>query len=149
MKRWQARLRATIKPRAYYLLPRSVRKLFYPLELRIRSIRQRRLDAISRTAMSQSLSAVAARNPPVSKHFFYGASAICSKHLVTWYIFRTDVELREAEQHGLTADLERLTRSNLTNGGYPNKGARYMHVSFTSEEDIQRQSGGNYRDYFA
>ncbi len=149
MKRWQARLRATFKPRAYELLPRWLRKLLYPMELRIRSIRQRRLDAISRTAMTHALSAVAARSPPVSKHFFYGASAIRSDHLVTWYLFRTDTDLQAAGQHGLTAELERLTRSNLTKCGYPRRGARYMHVCFTSEEDIQRRSGGNYRDYFS
>lgn len=99
--------------------------------------------------MGQALSAVADRSPPVSKHFFYGASAIRSHHLVTWYLFRTDTDLQAAGDHGLTSELDKLTRSNLIKCGYPRRGARYMHVSFTSEEDIQRRSAGNYREYFS
>jgi hypothetical protein len=73
---------------------------------------------------------------------FYGASAINSRHLVTWYIFQTDRELEPAQQNGLTLDLETLTRSELVKRGYPEKGAELMHVSFASEEDVLNQTGG-------
>jgi hypothetical protein len=132
----------------YARLPLSVRKALYPLELKIRAIRQRRLDEIARSATTRVLDAVATREPSVGKHFFYGASAIHPRHLVTWYIFQTDRDLETARQNGLTSDLDALTRAELIDRGYPKKGAQAMHVAFTSEEDVQNKSGGNYFAYF-
>jgi hypothetical protein len=132
----------------YARLPLAVRKALYPLELRIRAIKQRRLDGIAQAAMTRVLDAVASREPSIQKHFFYGASAINPRHLVTWYIFRTDRDVETARQNGLTSDLDILTRSELTSGGYPTKGAQIMHVAFTSEEDVQNRAGGNYYLYF-
>jgi hypothetical protein len=129
-------------------LPLSVRKTLYPLELKVRAFRQRRLDGITKKAMTHVLDAVAAREPLVRQHFFYGASAIHPKHLVTWYIFRTDRDLETARQNGLTVDLDTLTRAKLLDSGYPAKGAKIMHVAFTSEEDVQNKAGGNYYLYF-
>jgi hypothetical protein len=132
----------------YARLPVALRKALYPLELKIRAIRQRRLDEITKVAMTRVLDAVAARDPAIRKHFFYGASAIHPRHLVTWYIFYTDRDLETARQNGLTSDLDALTRAELLNRGYPTKGAHVMHVAFTSEEDVQNKSGGNYYAYF-
>jgi hypothetical protein len=133
----------------YEKLPLSLRKALYPLQLKIRAIRQRRLDEITSSAMTRALDTVASKEPSIRKHLFYGASAINSRHLVTWYIFQTDRELETARQNGLTLDLETLTRSELVKRGYPEKGAELMHVSFTSEEDVQNKTGGcTPRDYF-
>jgi hypothetical protein len=132
----------------YAKLPASVRKALYPLELKIRAIRQRRLDEIAKVAVTRVLNAVAAREPPVRKHFFYGASAIHPRHLVTWYIFHTQSDLETARQSGLTAELDTLTRAELISRGYPKEGADIMHVEFTSEEDVQNKTGGNYFAYF-
>ena len=132
----------------YARLPLRARKAVYPLELKIRAIRQRRLDEIARSAMTRVLDAVAAREPSVRRHLFYGASAIHPMHLVTWYIFRTDHDLETARQNGLTSDLDALTRAELISRGYPARGAQVMHVSFTSEEDVQNKAGGNYLAYF-
>jgi hypothetical protein len=41
-----------------------------------------------------------------------------------------------------------LTRAELIAGNYPPKGAEQMKVAFTSDEDIQRETGGNYWTYF-
>ena len=131
----------------YRKLPLAVRKALYPLELKIRAIRQRRLDKICKAAMTVVLESVGSRVPPVRKHFFYGASAIHSRHLVTWYIFQTDRDLEMAQHNGLTLDLDTRTRAELVAGGYPPIGAQAMHVSFTSEEDVQDKSGGNYYLY--
>jgi hypothetical protein len=132
----------------YNRLPISVRRALYPLELKIRGIRQRRLDDIVRRSMSPVLQAVSAREPVIRKHFFYGASAIHPRHLVTWYIFQRDQDLESARQNGLTSDLEVLTRAELISCGYPRNGAKGIYVSFASEEDVQNKTGGNYFAYF-
>lgn len=134
--------------RAYDRFPLWVRKALYPLELRIRAIRQRRLDKIVKAAMEEVLRGVAAREPRIRKHLFYGASAIHPRHLVTWYIFQTDRDLDVARQNGLTSDLDPLTRAALTDCGYPKKGVPLIQVAFTSEEDVQNKAGGNYYLYF-
>src|SRR5580700_3848387 len=105
----RAPLKWEVRPHMYARLPVSVRKVLYPLELKIRAFRQRRLDEISRAAMKGVLDAVAAREPAVREHVFYGASAIHPRHLVTWYIFHTDRELETAQQNGLTSELDTLT----------------------------------------
>lgn len=135
-------------PRMYDRLPLALRKALYPLELKVRAIRQRQLNRITESAVTRVLDAVSGRTPSVRKHFFYGASAIHPRHLVTWYIFETDQDLDTARQNGLTSDLEALTRTELVSCGYPKNGAAIMLVSFTSEEDVQSKSGGNYFLYF-
>jgi len=57
-------------------------------------------------------------------------------------------QLETARQNGLTSDLDTLTRAELLRRGYPARGAQVMHVAFTSEEDVQNKSGGNYWAYF-
>jgi hypothetical protein len=120
----------------------------YEEELQERALRQKRLDGIVTAAMEQVLAALAGRQPVLHSHFFYGASAIHPRHLVTWYLFRTDGDWETAKHNGLVSDIERLTRQGLVSGGYPPEGAKQMHVSFTSDEDIQRETGGDYWAYF-
>jgi len=67
---------------------------------------------------------------------------------VTWYIFDTDGDLQVATENGLTAKIDAATRCELAAGGYPEAGIRLMHVSFTSKEDVDRKTGGNYYLYF-
>ena len=98
--------------------------------------------------MERVLATVAGRQPWVSSHFFYGASAIHPRHLVTWYSFRTDAKWEEAKRSGLTSDLNRLARAKLVAGGYPPDGAQQMMVGFASDEDIQRETGGDRWAYF-
>ncbi len=120
----------------------------YEQELRERDARQKHLDGIVGAAMTRVMSAIAGRQPPVTSHFSYGSSAIHPRHLVTWYLFRTHAEWQTAKTNGLVSDIERLTRTELAGSGYPAEGARQMMVSFTSDEDIQRETGGDYWAYF-
>jgi hypothetical protein len=120
----------------------------YEQELRERDMRQKRFDAIVSAAMTRVMSEIAGRLPSVSSHFSYGASAIHPRYLVTWYLFRTDAEWETAKTNGLISDIERLTRSELVSGGYPVEGAQQMMVNFTSDEDIQRETGGDHWAYF-
>jgi len=120
----------------------------YEQELLGRDARQKHLDAIADAAMTRVMSAIAGRQPSVSSHFSYGASAIHPRHLVTWYLFGTDAEWETAKTNGLIADIERLTRAELVIGGYSAEGAQQMMVCFTSDEDIQRETGGDYWAYF-
>ena len=120
----------------------------YPRELRERAARQQRLDAIVGRAMGRVIAQIAGQQPSVCDHFFYGASAIHPRNLVACYLFATDAELAAAKAGGLTADLDRLTRSELLAGTYPAEGVPLVKVSFASEEDIQRTTGGNRSLYF-
>jgi hypothetical protein len=120
----------------------------YAQELKERDIRQKYLDAIVEAAMKRVMAAIAGRQPAVTVHFSYGASAIHPRHLVTWYLFSRDADWKTAQSNGLIADIDRLTRAELIAGHYPPEGAEQMNVAFTSEEDIQRETGGNYWAYF-
>jgi hypothetical protein len=110
--------------------------------------RQEWLDEIATSAMARVVSQVAAEKPPISRHFFYGASAIHPKYLVTWYLFKSDSELKAARKNGLTARIEAATRAELAGGGYPEEGVGVMQVAFTSDQDIQRTTGGDSYKYF-
>ena len=120
----------------------------YKQDLRERDIRQKHLDAIVQSATDAVASAVAADSPSLRSHFFYGASGIHPRHLVTWYLFSTDAEYAEAQSSGLTQRIDSLTRNELTLRGYPPDSVADIHVSFTTDEDIQRETGGDYWSYF-
>lgn len=127
---------------------RYIKKLLYPLELRLRKKRQAKLDTIVTGATSRVAERIAGRRPPLKNHMFYGASAIHPRHLVTWYIFESDADLKVATMNGLTSEIDALTRRELAAGGYPALGIPQMHVSFASKEDVDRTAGGNYFLYF-
>jgi hypothetical protein len=120
----------------------------YEQELQERDLRQKHLDGIVSAAMSRVAAAIAGRHPLVTSHFSYGASAIHPRHLVSWYVFGTNAEWEAAKTNGLIPNIEQLTRAELVAGGYPSDGAQQMMVCFTSDEDIQRETGGDYWAYF-
>jgi hypothetical protein len=107
-----------------------------------------RLDLIVHSAMLRVVSGIADRTPTLKAHFFYGAMGIHPRHLVTWYLFHTDADWQVARESGLIADIERLTRAELAAGGYPAEGFDGLMISFTSDEEIQRETGGDYWAYF-
>lgn len=84
----------------------------------------------------------------VSDHFFYGSMGIHPGYLVTWYLFKTDAELERARGSGLTDRIIAETRDQLSDEGYPSEGVAGMNVAFTTDEDIQRKTGGNRYYYF-
>jgi hypothetical protein len=129
-------------------LARFFKKMLYPLEIRLRAKRQAVLDKIVSGATDRVAKEISACGPPLKHRLFYGASAIHPRHLVTWYIFDTDGELKAAAEIGLTSKIDALTRRELATGGYPEVGIPLMHVSFTSKEDVDRKAGGNYFLYF-
>jgi hypothetical protein len=91
---------------------------------------------------------IAGRKPSISSHFAFGAPAIRTRHVVAWHLFHTDAEWQAAKENRLVSDVEKLTREALMAGGYPVTKAMQMMVSFTSEEHIQRKTGGDHRAYF-
>jgi hypothetical protein len=123
-------------------------RLAYRWELRNRAQRQQRLDSIVKRASDEVSNQISGRRPPLFMHFFYGATGINPRHLVVWYLFRTDAELAEAQSSGLTDEIANLTRSRMSLFGYPQEAVSQISVSFTTDEDIQRKTGGDYRHYF-
>lgn len=109
---------------------------------------QKHLDGIVSRAMNLVMASIAGRKPAVSSHFSRGASAIHPRHLITWYLFHTDMEWETAKGNGLVSDIETLTREVLVVGKYPANDAARVTVSFTSDEDVQRKTGGDHRAYF-
>lgn len=116
--------------------------------------------------------------PRISKHFFYGAVELGTENLVIWYLFKTDSELETAKTNGLCQKLEETTIKNLVDLGYPedaftvkmvdlpNKISfangtdeqkneivyalthRSAKIAFTTEEDIDKKTNGDYYLYF-
>jgi hypothetical protein len=120
----------------------------YEDELQQREARQKELDAIVNVATGRVVAAIVDQKPALHSHFFYGSSAIHPKHLVAWYLFHTDSDWEAAKQSGLTNAIEQQTRKELADAGYPLSGVAEMMVCFTSHEDIERETGGNYWSYF-
>ena len=120
----------------------------YQQELRERDARQKHLDAIVKAATDAVAAAVARTAPRLHRHLFYGATGIHPRHLVTWYLFATDADFAEARRNGLTERIERLTREYLGQKGYPAESLPKIQVGFTTDEDIQREAGGDYWAYF-
>lgn len=117
-------------------------------DLRERDARQARLDAVVGAATDAVASAIEGSTPTLHSRFFYGATGIHPRHLVTWYLFATNVELEEARLTGLTGRIDALTREQLARLGYPAEAIPEVMVSFTTDEDIQRETGGDYWAYF-
>ena len=125
-----------------------IQRLAYAVELRRRARRQARLSAIVKLALKGVANSIAGTMPKVSERFFYGSTGIDPRHLVTWYLFKTDEELREATASGLTERIIAETRRQLLDRGYPLESVPLVNVAFTTDEDIQRKTGGNRYYYF-
>ncbi|HZD39654.1 MAG TPA: hypothetical protein VE131_02965 [Terriglobales bacterium] len=122
--------------------------LEYQKELVEREQRQKKLDAIAERSKNSVLRTLGNTNPLIFSHFYYGASAIHPRHLVVWYLFECDKDYELAKTNGLTDKLDKLTRDELRKNGYPEEGIKDVKVSFTTDEDIQRETGGDYWSYF-
>ncbi len=107
-----------------------------------------KLKRIINLARDRALEKVKNRKPFIFDSFYYGAIAINPKNLVIWYLFEKDSELEEARANGLVDDLKRLTRSELESNGYPVEALDEIYIEFTTDEDIQRTTNGNYWYYF-
>ena len=122
--------------------------IVYAVELRRRARRQARLSGVVASAMAAVVKSISGTTPVLSEHFFYGSIGIHPGYLVTWYLFKTDAELNEAKVSGLADRITAETRRELADKGYPPEGVARMIVAFTTNEDIQRKTGGNRFYYF-
>ena len=123
-------------------------RLISPFVLRERSAKQQHLEAVIKGAVDGVLKRVEGQKPVVFTHTFYGAITVDPRFLAVWYIFKTEDDLRAAKASGLTRTLDTLTREFLDARGYPNFAIGLVAVSFTSEEDIYKKTGGDYVRYF-
>jgi len=129
----------------------EVREQAYQLELRRRDVRQTKFDAIVRAATDEVVREVAGTKPPLFSprtHLFLGSAGIDPKYLVIQYIFRSDGDLAEAERTGLTKRIIELTLERLRRHGYPVEALDEKKVGFITDEDVQRQTNGDYWLYF-
>ena len=128
-------------------------------------------------AVEKTVSAFSDRSPKIYQHFFYGAFDMEPRNLVVWYLFETDTELASAKSSGYCDELEKATIQSLIALGYPqeafeitNMGTpditfcggtegiqqhilhtltdRKAMISFTTKEDIDNKTHGDYHVYF-
>lgn len=56
--------------------------------------------------------------------------------------------MEDAENNGLMADLRKITLEEMKANGYPEEVLGEIYVEFTTDEDIQNTTDGNYFYYF-
>jgi uncharacterized Tic20 family protein len=110
--------------------------------------RQHELEAIVEDATQRVMTSVARAEPAVVHHLFYGSMGVDPENLVVWYLFETDTAQETAEESGLLANLDKRTRCALRTHDYPTPAVDRIAVRFTSLEDIEREAGGNWWQYF-
>jgi hypothetical protein len=110
--------------------------------------RQHELEAIVEDAAQRVMTSVARAEPAVVHHLFYGSMGVDPERLVVWYVFETDAAQETAEESGLLANLDKRTRCALRTHDYPTPAVDRIAVRFTSLEDIEREAGGNWWQYF-
>lgn len=105
-------------------------------------------DRIINTSVNRVMEQIKDKKPKIFSKFHYGAIGINPKYLVIWYLFEKDAELREAEDNGLIYELKILTLWELKANGYPEDVLSEIQIAFTTDEDIQNETNGNYWYYF-
>ena len=120
----------------------------YEREILEQDKRQQTWNRVVEAALKKVLDSISAEQPRVQQFGSFGAIGIHPRHLATWYLFTTDADWREAERNGLLDVIRARTLAELEKGGYPAEVLPEITVSFTSHETIQREAGGNYREYF-
>lgn len=109
---------------------------------------EHKLNKIINISKNNVLDKVKNKKPAIFSNYHYGAIWIDPKHLLIWYIFEKDADLEFAEENGLKDELEKLTRAELRVNGYPESAFGGIQIAFTTDEDIQRKTNGNYYYYF-
>jgi hypothetical protein len=120
----------------------------YQREPRAQDARQEELTAVVHRATDTVTAALQGFQPAILWSLSYGAIGLHPRHLVVWYGFDSDADQVQAGESGLTARIDELTRAELGRGGYPASAIPWVLVSFVSDETVQRETGGNYWDYF-
>lgn len=107
-----------------------------------------KFSRIINTSINRVREQIKNKNPPIFSNFHYGSIGLNPKYLVIWYLFEKDIELKEAEDNGLLDELKILTLWELKENGYPEEVLGEIQIAFTSDEDIQKETDGNYWYYF-
>lgn len=78
-----------------------------------------KLNRKIKRAMKKTAKEFENRLPAISMHFFYGSVEIDPRNLAIWYLFKTNAELKEAENSGLCTEIIEATTKKLLSEGYP------------------------------
>lgn len=116
-------------------------------ELKERDALQKKWDAKVAAAVEEIKNDLLKSHPGFKTIFFFGAMGIDPKHLAIWCFFNKDEDLKKATEEQFTGLVQKAARQALCNHGYPSSLADAFHISFATDEDVQRTCGGDYRLY--
>src|SRR5438552_7420805 len=103
--------------------------------------REEELRPIVQRAIDTVLQAEAGQTPAIHAHLFYGAIGIDPKHLVIWYLFKSDREKEASDASGQMNRIINHTLKALADFKYPYHSVGRDGVCFASDEEIQRAGG--------
>lgn len=104
-------------------------------------------DAIVSAAIREVEITLLKPRPGFHQITHFGAMDIHPKHLAIWCFFKKDKHLRQAEQEHFTDTLQSNLQEALRKHGYPVSLLPSTFISYATDEDVQRTSGGNYWYY--
>lgn len=139
--------------------------------------KKHKLTKAIKKAISETKNLIKDEDPKLVDSFFYGAYDIAPQHLVIWYLFKTNNDLQEAKNSGLTNIIIQNTTKVMIENGYPKEafidtefpiskikfanGTKEQqdsllrelshskfNISFTTLQDIEEKANGDFRMYF-
>ena len=113
---------------------------------------------IVKDAVEKTIAEFSHKNPQIYRNNYYGSYDYSPHSMVIWYIFKTDKDLAIAKESGMCNEIIKATISNLISLGYPKRALPSLSgrkttlpkasIEFTTHEDIERETGGDYWCYF-
>lgn len=116
----------------------------YRMELRARDKRQAKWSAVIGMAVKEIEDALLKPYPGFQHTTYFGAMGISPAHLAIWCFFKSDADLKQAKTDGLINTIQDAMRESLRKHGYPRAFASKFSVSFATDDEVQRDWGGNY-----
>lgn len=112
--------------------------------LRARAKRHKKLDAAVGAAIKEVENSILNSYTGFQQMTYFGAMGIDPECLAIWCFFKLDEDLKMAKADGFTDRIQNEIRNSLRKSGYPEKFASIVKVSFSTDEEVQRDSNGNY-----
>jgi hypothetical protein len=101
----------------------------------------RRLEHIASDALYHVVGVMRESQPPVTNQIIFGPSPNDPGTLSVYFAYKDDAALAEAERNGHFPLITEEFRKSLLDEGYPPDAAALAHVSFVSEEEVEKHGG--------